>query len=498
MLIPLAAGILVQYYFSIEGAAIPLFFLGGGLMLLSYLIAPSKQYALRWLFGAGLFLFVAATGMWSTHNRQSESKAIAVTSRTIYKGVVMDIPQDKPKSVAYKTYLPDYGKKVVCYFQLNREQEKLQPGDVFLFEASIRPFSNMPDSGFDYVGYMYDQGYAGSAYIPIGSWVATSETDYSLHAIAQRFRQRILDFYRSLGFDESEFALLAALTVGYQDALSDDLKQSFRATGTVHVLAVSGLHVGIIYLMIAFSLGFIPRTSRFYRLRPALIILLLWVYAFICGLSPSVTRASLMLSVLCIAELVNRRSYSIHALYIAAFFILLHNPFSLFQVSFQLSFASVLGILYLHPKLAHLFNSKNKAVRYLWNAFTLSCVAQLATFPLCLYYFGTFPTYFFITNLLVVPLATLIIYSFALIMLSKGISALFPTLSDYAFAVPVKLVQFLLRLLTECVRFFEGLPLAQISDIEISLWQMFIIVLGILIILLFCERKGFFVKEYQK
>lgn len=496
LLVPLIAGILIQYYLHIETFCILFFLIGAGFMLLSYFVVKNKYFNLRWLFGIGLFLFTMGIGIVSTRNRQIESENIFDTQQHTYKGIIIDIPQDKQRSIAYKVVLPDYGKKIVCYFQLDSTKTKLRPGDEFLFRAAIQPFKNAgnPDD-FDYVTYMYNQGYAGSAYVSAASWMTTGKTSSSPEIVAQRYRQKILDFYKSLGFDDTEYAIISALTIGYQNALSDDIKQAFRTTGTVHVLSVSGLHVGIIYLMIASLLGFIKKTSRFYRIKPALIILLLWIYAFLAGLSPSVTRASLMLSMFCLSELFGRRSYSVHAMYIAAFLLLLYNPFSFFNIGFQLSFLSVAGILYLQPKVSGLLKLRNKIGRRVWESFTLSCVAQLATFPLCLYYFGTFPTYFFITNLIIVPLVTLITEFFGLIILAKGLSMLLPSIADYLFYLPLKIVQLLLWLLTKSVHFFESLPFALIQDIDMSFSGLLLLVSFILMSLaFFLHRKTAYLK----
>lgn len=496
LLVPLIAGILIQYYLHIETFCILFFLMGAGFMLLSYFVVKNKYFNLRWLFGIGLFLFTMGIGIVSTRNRQIESENIFDTQQHTYKGIIIDIPQDKQRSIAYKVVLPDYGKKIVCYFQLDSTKTDLRPGDEFLFRAAIQPFKNAgnPDD-FDYVTYMYNQGYAGSAYVSAASWMTTGKTSSSPEIVAQRYRQKILDFYKSLGFDDTEYAIISALTIGYQNALSDDIKQAFRTTGTVHVLSVSGLHVGIIYLMIASLLGFIKKTSRFYRIKPALIILLLWIYAFLAGLSPSVTRASLMLSMFCLSELFGRRSYSVHAMYIAAFLLLLYNPFSFFNIGFQLSFLSVAGILYLQPKVSGLLKLRNKIGRRVWESFTLSCVAQLATFPLCLYYFGTFPTYFFITNLIIVPLVTLITEFFGLIILAKGLSMLLPSIADYLFYLPLKIVQLLLWLLTKSVHFFESLPFALIQDIDMSFSGLLLLVSFILMSLaFFLHRKTAYLK----
>lgn len=498
LLIPLIAGILLQYFFKVQYLSIALLSTGTTAMLVSYLIPKDKQFNWRWLFGAGTFFTILGIGTVTTSIRQDKSEYTFSEDTEIYLGTVTDTPQEKPNSTTYRVFLPLENKQIVCYFQRDSlHKDRLQPGDEFLFQGKIQPFRNMgnPDD-FDYIRYMYNQGFSGSAYVSSNSWKATGSISSSLKYKALRCRQQIMDFYKSLGFNHTEYTILSALTLGYQNELTDELKQGFRTTGTVHVLSVSGLHVGIVYMMISFLLGFIHKGTKYYRLKPVIIIILLWIYAFITGLPPSVLRASGMLTVFCMAEIFGKKSYSMHALFIAAFFMLLISPFSLFDIGFQLSFVSVLAILYLHPKTLSLLKTENKYARYIWQMFTLSLVAQLATFPVCLYYFGTFPTYFFITNLLIVPLVTFITYSVGGIILAKGLSIVIPDWSEYFFYLPVKALQILVHVMTSIIRFFENLPLALIDDFKISLSDLcliFAIIISILIFIIYKKTKAILV-----
>lgn len=278
--------------------------------------------------------------------------------------------------------------------------------------------------------------------------------------------------------------------------MTDDIQQGFRTTGTVHVLSVSGLHVGIIYLMISFLLGFIRRGAKYYWLKPVFIILLLWVYAFVTGLPSPVVRASIMLSVFCFSEIFGKKSFSIHAMFISAFFMLLYNPFFLFEIGFQLSFISVLSILLLQPKASALLKIENKYLRNVWQMFTLSFVAQLATFPICLYYFGTFPTYFFVGNMFIVPLVSVITYAFGGIILAKLLSLILPDLSFYFYYLPVKILQMLVGMMTSIINFIEKLPFALIDNMKVSFLDLvliFTIITGFLIFLYYKRPKALIV-----
>lgn len=464
-------------------------------MLLSYFVPKDRQFSLRWLFGLGVVLATVGIGSFSTAHRQHLSEYTFSGTRNLYRGIVTDSPQEKAKTVAYRVFLPDEDKQVVCYFQRDSLiSDRLNPGDEFLFYGEIQPFRNMgnPDD-FDYVRYMYNQNFVGSVYVSSDAYKRTGEVSSNFKYQALRCRQAILDFYKALDLKETEYAVLSALTLGYQNELSDDLKQGFRTTGTVHVLSVSGLHVGIIYVMMTFLLGFVHRSSKYYWIKPVLIILLLWGYAFITGLPPSVVRASAMLSVFCVSEIVRRKSFSIHALFIAAFFMLLVNPFSLFDIGLQLSFMSVLSILYLHPKMSGLMKIENKYVRYIWQMFTLSVVAQLATFPICLYYFGTFPTYFFIANLIIVPVVSLIMYAAGGIVFAKMLSFVFSDFSYYLYYLPVKLLQVLISFMTYAIHLFEQLPFALLQNVKVSfvdLLLIFVMIIGILVFLIYKKSKA--------
>ena len=464
-------------------------------MLLSYFVPKDRQFSLRWLFGLGVVLATVGIGSFSTAHRQHLSEYTFSGTRNLYRGIVTDSPQEKAKTVAYRVFLPDEDKQVVCYFQRDSLiSDRLNPGDEFLFYGEIQPFRNMgnPDD-FDYVRYMYNQNFVGSVYVSSDAYKRTGEVSSNFKYQALRCRQAILDFYKALDLKETEYAVLSALTLGYQNELSDDLKQGFRTTGTVHVLSVSGLHVGIIYVMMTFLLGFVHRSSKYYWIKPVLIILLLWGYAFITGLPPSLVRASAMLSVFCVSEIVRRKSFSIHALFIAAFFMLLVNPFSLFDIGLQLSFMSVLSILYLHPKMSGLMKIENKYVRYIWQMFTLSVVAQLATFPICLYYFGTFPTYFFIANLIIVPVVSLIMYAAGGIVFAKMLSFVFSDFSYYLYYLPVKLLQVLISFMTYAIHLFEQLPFALLQNVKVSfvdLLLIFVMIIGILVFLIYKKSKA--------
>lgn len=492
LLLPLLSGILIQYYLDLKYWSIIPLVLGAGIMFLSFFISSGKQYSFRWLFGVGLSLFVIFIGAFITQIKQDEVNFHFSEKAESYQGVILDIPKVKSKSLSCEVMIVNddknvnVSKKIICYFQPDGVSEDLMPGDEIRFHGEIQSFKNLGNSdSFDYQGYMYNKGFVGSIYLPVNRWEPTFETNHSLETIALKCRAEILSHFKSLGLSENEFAIVSALTVGYKDALSEDVKESFRATGTAHVLAVSGLHVGIIFAVISFLLGFIHRNSKIYRLKFVIIIILLWVYAFITGLSPSVVRACIMLSIFCIGEIMNRKGFSYNTIFAAAFLILVANPFSLFDVGFQLSFMAVLSIGYLYPKISGLWKLKNKIGSYGWNLFSLSLAAQIGTFPVCLYYFGYFPTYFFVTNVFIPPLVGVIIY----LVLAVAIVSIIPVLKDYLLDTVLYILKALIEGMTRIIQFFENLPFAKIEDIKIPLVNVFLLLILIVTITRFIEER---------
>ncbi|MEP4534231.1 MAG: ComEC/Rec2 family competence protein [Cyclobacteriaceae bacterium] len=208
---------------------------------------------------------------------------------------------------------------------------------------------------------------------------------------------------------EREQAILAALLIGIKDHLDNETKLAYSSAGAMHVLAVSGLHVGIVYLLINLVFGFVKKKKAGQIAFIALAISLIWSYALVTGFSPSVLRASVMFSVILISQTISKSANIYNSLGIAAFVLLLYDPFLIHSVGFQLSFAAVFGIVFLQPKLVRLLMPNTKVMLYLWQITCVSISAQLATFPLTVYYFHQFPTYFLVSNIVVIPAAAVIL-----------------------------------------------------------------------------------------
>ncbi len=491
LLIPVTAGILANFYLALIPYPLWIGAAGIGLMIFSFFVSKEKEFSLRWIFGLGLHIFIFGfiSAVFQFHDRNSTYNF--PEQEHIYMGYVLDIPQEKPRSVACNIRLkyPE-NKKIIVYLQKTDNSQLLSPGEEIIFSARVQAFRNFgnPDD-FNYEKYMKTKGFAGSAYLPSANWKTTGKQILTVSIISQHVRAKALDFYRSFQLEPDAYAFISALTLGYKNFLTDDMQASFRASGTAHVLAVSGLHVGIVFLIFSTLFAFLGKSGKKYVLKQWLIIIALWFYAFVTGMSPSVMRAVIMLTIVCIGNMRAREGFTYNTLATAAFMILIFNPYLLFDVGFQMSFTAVLSILFFQPKLDKLLTARNKFLQYTWNLFTVSLAAQLGVFPIVLFYFGTFPTYFFIGNMLIVPLIGLIIYSIIPVIFF----ALLKQTGFAAFEIIFNFFRWILKsfinIVLHTAQFVENLPFAQISDMYITRLQVFLVLALIVFAALLFTRK---------
>lgn len=492
LLLPVVGAIISSPFLSDIGLLnVILTLLGALLFFLSFLRHNLNHFACRWIFGAGTYLFLFGLTLLQCREQRAFSKFTFPEHRKTYLAVLLDIPEEKERSVQCPVRTaPPLEKKVMLYLEKSNRAMKLLPGDEIVISAQPEPFRNFGNPGeWDYAGYMCNKGFAARDYITDNEWSITGRSINTPYLLAQRCRINILSYYRSLGLVGDTYAFIAAVTLGYKAYLSDDIKKAFQASGTAHLLAVSGLHTGIIYLILSLLLSPLGTRGIGFRIRQWTIILMLCGYAFLAGLSASVVRAVIMLSLYCIGRLRQESSFTVNTLAATAFLILIFQPNSFYDISFQLSFGAVFSILWFQPRIAALVITKKKITKYLWNLMTLSLSAQLGLFPLLLYHFGTFPTWFFITNILVVPLLGGIIYS----MIPLLLTGLLPkTLSNFLEWLPQilhSLVQLLTNLMLTIVQFIESLPFAQLTGLKISLPSSILLLMFIFLISHFMKKK---------
>jgi competence protein ComEC len=331
---------------------------------------------------------------------------------------------------------------------------------------------------FDYGRYLEQNGFAGSCYVKAAAWhparvsvAALSRVD-RLRITFLRWRHSLLERYRLQGAEAEGYAVLAAMTLGDRTALERDLREVYAVAGASHVLALSGLHVGVLY----FFLTWLLPVRRFRLWSQTLLVMAVWAFALLAGLPVSLVRSAVMFSVFTIFSIGGRQGASLNTLSLAAILILLFHPLAVYDVGFQLSFMSVFGILLVMPAMREWLPWgdewwKSWLLRPLASLLMVSVAAQMGVAPLVAYYFGRFPVWFLLTNLVAVPAVYLILLG-GMLMLLLPFLPLAP--------IVVGIISVLNRLLTAIAH----LPLASIEGLYPSVAQVVLcyVVMALLIV----------------
>jgi len=388
----------------------------------------------------------------------------------------------KVKAVVNNQQIIHYNGKLLAYFQKGTKSDKLFYNDIVILKAKIIevPYKLNP-AQFDYKKFLGYKRIYHQVFLKDSNWILSkSKPQFNAMLPIMKLRVSILKEIEKAVQDKGNRAIASALLVGYKTELSDEVTLSFVSTGAMHVLAVSGLHVGIIFIVFSFITKFLKRLRYGKLLFVFTNLFLLWCYALITGGSPSVLRATTMFSFVLVGLNVGRIPNIYSSLYTSFIILLLLNPLMISQVGFQLSYVAVIGIVALQPRIYQLVNLKKIWIAdKIWSLTAVSLAAQLATFPLGLFYFTQFPVYFLISNLVVIPAATLIIYlGFAfLITIPIGLSWL-SNIFSY-------ILNLLLWLLHHSVTYIQNWPNGIIDEVYISLFMTILLYLFVAFIVLF-------------
>lgn len=495
LLLPFILGIILfQYVELFQWSLLALISFSICLMIIAFTIRVSKQqFKFRWLFGSGIFLFMLALSYFLSGEREKRDLFEHLHEKRIYSVELTAAPIEKVKSYLCKVDVFQYidatsaiqtKGKAILYLQKDSAASKLLFGDRLLIETEFAPpeKAQNPD-GFNYASYLKRQSIGATSYISADSWQLQGHSPtFSIQREADKCRNVLLNVYRKFKIEGDEFAVLAALTLGFTDELQPDLRASYSATGAMHILSVSGMHVGIVYVVMAFLLSFLNKNQRSIILKTIFITLFLWTYAFITGLSPAVVRAALMFSFVAATKCFGRKTLIYNSIFMSAFAMLVYNPNLLFDVGFQLSYSAVLSIIFFQPTVGKLYTAQNKYSRFFWNLLSVSVAAQLGTLPFTLYYFQQFPNYFLLTNLVAIPLSSLVIY------LAMGL--LVVSFIPYLSLAVAFLLKWSLWLLNFLIVWIQHLP-HSIAHISLDLKQMMVVFIAIFCISVYFISKKF-------
>lgn len=442
--------------------------LGGILFLLAIGRFLFRRYAARWLFGSLLFVGLFFLGIGVSQHALKKVHTDFPKEERVYQIRLTDHPQIKQRSIQVRAHIDSvvqngrfrsFGADVILYFTKDKAAFCLNKGDLLWVSSSISvPADNGNPDSFDYARYLHRKGVGGTGFVRSGHWKSVGHVeDQSFSSRALSCREKVLSVYRSFGWDQDVFSVVSALTVGYKDELSADIRETYSIAGASHVLALSGLHIGFLYVLFLFLLKPLGQSRMMSFLRGTTIILLLWAFAFFTGLSPSVVRSVIMFSLFALAEALKRDNFSFNTLSAAAFFMILFSPEWLFDVGFQLSFCAVASLILFYPVLDSFVQPRTKVGKKLWQLAGVSLVAQIGTAPLVAYYFSRLSVHFLLSTLVVIPMASLIMYTAIILLVSYPIPFLSSVFAD--------ILQWMVRILNGFLRWIETLPYASVDGI---------------------------------
>jgi competence protein ComEC len=485
LLLPFLIGIISESFFDVD--------LTSAIYMLStvfvfylcwiFIKKTSQSYSYSFITGVFLFLFLIVYGNVSVNLKRNilspnhfNSLLIDTNAKALIK--IYEPPTElqnsyRTKAVVVQVFQNKYSYKtsgnLLLYFEKSKAIENIKYGSELLIyfnpqktDSPKNPFE------FNYKKYLENNDIYFSQRLNSNQWLKWSNGNSNLLMNWSYFlKTKIFEVYKKYIPNKTQSGVAAALIFGYREELDKDLVNAYAHTGTLHVLAVSGLHVGIVYTVLTFLLSFMNKKRNLLMLKTVIVIILLWFYAMLTGFSPSVLRAALMFSFISIGIGLNRNINIYNSIAASAFILLVNNPLLVYDVGFQLSYCAVLGIIFLHPKLYQFYQPKYWILDQIWNISCVSIAAQAATCPFSFYYFHQFPNYFLLSNLLIIPLSTLITY-LGLILLAVSSIPILAQACGWLLNATIYLTD-------ELVYTIDKIPYSTTNDLVISLPQAILI-----------------------
>lgn len=489
IVVPLIFGIISYGHFEITiPYVIPqLIILNLILFYTAYFQVPRKFY---WIFGICIHINFFLIGYFlcgkTDEKTATDYFANFYQEEMILTGVVDDMPTKKEwikiklklEKYKHKDSLKNCSGNLIVYIKKDSISEQLQYGDYIAFNSKVQevPPPKNPNA-FDYKRYLHFQNIHYQSFIKENEWrLLDQNRGNPLFTLAFGLRTKFLKILEKHLTSENELAVGSALILGYKNDLSEDVRAAYAETGAMHVLAVSGLHVGIIYLFLDFLLRWIYINRKWWKLTRLLINLFaIWAFALVTGASPSVLRAATMFTFIAYGNYKNKNSVIYNTLGVSAFVLLLINPYLIFQVGFQLSYLAVFGIVFFQYKIQRWFGFKNDILHHIWILTSVAIAAQLMVLPISLYYFHQFPVYFWMTGFVVVDAAFIVLVLGVLLIILEMTVPFLATYVGY-------LLKWILAVVNKFIFFVQELPFGLIEGVyygAVGLLIMYLIVLAI-------------------
>ncbi len=438
LLIPLIIGIIFQWYvsFSFTTTIICITILVALFFSFSF-FSIGLKYRLQWLQGLILNAIIFCCGIffcWNKDIRNDKNwfgNSYTETSSLIVK--IAEPPIEKENSFKADGFvegISSNGKwknvtgNLLIYFSKKDSTPIPKYGDKILITAGLQQIKNGGNpGGFNYSRYMIFQQTAHQVYLKKNNFILlNAHEENPIYTFIFWARDKTIAILKKYVQGNKKVTGIAeALLIGYKEDLDKDVVQAYSNTGVVHIIAISGMHLGLIYVGLVWLFTRLPVIKKSPIAKVFLILACLWLFSLITGASASVLRSAVMFTVVIFGKEFFKQASVYNSLASSAFLLLCYNPFLLWDVGFQLSYFAIVGIVWLQKPIQHLWYTKHKAMAYLWEMCSITIAAQILTLPICIYYFHQLPTTFLFTNLICVPLSTLILFAEIAIIVSASI-----------------------------------------------------------------------------
>lgn len=530
LLLPLLLGVCSALYAPLTiSLALGLIF---GSCIVYVIVSKTKRVALayhgQWIFGVLLHIPIWAFGhvLIILHNPVNQRQYFMhhADSTTVFQCRLTAPPVEGDKSIRLDVQMQWQlqettasavrGSSIIYVRKDSTLPCTLQYGDVLL----VRSIFQQPDppknpGAFNFSRYLQQQGIHHIAFATQADFIVTGQQDakwqWTYIFAARNYFHAVLDRY----FQEDDIKTVGeAMVIGSKTRIDAEMKQAYANTGTMHILAVSGLHVGILYAVIVFLLRPVTWLHKNKHGRIVLCLLLLviiWWYACLAGLSASVNRSAVMFSFLSLGKLWERESNTFNVLFASMLVLLVADPYCITQAGFQLSYLAVGGILFFQPFFMRAYRPKWRITKYVYELLTVSIAAQFATLPVTLFYFHQFPNYFLLSNLLAIPISFVVLIAGLALFAFGNVTAIAPLIA--------KFFGWSMTLMNGSIVAVDKLPHAVTDAVYFSIWSLcfayaFIFVFGGWLVLrssrwaigalflwlcVLAERQFHFITEWQ-
>lgn len=483
LLLALVAGIVLQWKLQLAFSLLLGFSLSCFLLLIFYhFVAVRLRFQLVAVGGMLVHLLVAATGGLLAWNK--DIRHDAKWFGQYYQGkepIIVKLEEPLvEKTASYKALATvlsvhtDNGLQptkgtIILYFKKDSNRHNLNYGSIIVLAKPLQPIQNAGNpGGFNYQRYSLFQGITHQAYLTPSDFYATGlQNKDGFKQFIFDCRSWVLSVLQAYIAGNREKGLAEALLIGYKDDLDKNLVQSYTNTGVVHVIAISGLHLGLIYWLLLLLTKPLKRKKQSWWLRLLIILTGLWLFSILAGAQPSVIRSALMFTVIAFGEAANKKASIINTLALSAFVLLCFNPYWLWDVGFQLSYAAVLSIILFFQPIYNWLYFPNKAVDFIWKLNAVTIAAQILTLPVSIYHFHQFPLLFLLTNLVAVPLSSIILLG----EIGLCVLSVLPPVAKLLGAVLSKLIFWM----NSYVEQLDAVSFALWNGLSISFLQLFLL-----------------------